>query len=150
MPGLFLGEDFKNIAPRVEEVLKDPSLALEKKAGVPDGYLSLRNAVDDHLGSIQQRIKVWGDQKGLDPVTFETAHQRFTASLLASLSLGDLDLLEKEWAWVAGFLSHREWEESALDSYLERFNDSLVEELGSQAQLITEWFQDQRSSYRGG
>ncbi|MBS3752957.1 MAG: MerR family transcriptional regulator [Anaerolineales bacterium] len=150
MPGLFLGEDFKNIAPRVEGVLKDPSPALEKKAGLPDGYLSLRDAVDEHLGGIQQRIKDWGDQEGLDPVTFETAQQRFTASLLASLALGDLGLLEKEWAWVAGFLSHRGWEESALDSYLERFNGSLKEELGSQAQLITEWFQDQRSSYRGG
>lgn len=146
-PGYFLGEDLFHIVSSVREVLANPSLALEKKPTLSEEYWPLLGGFNHHVNQIEERVQGWGQQAGLESEDMEIAMQSISDGIRASLSLGEIDLLDHERTWVKGYLSNRGVSKSDISSFFQVYAGSVENELGEPAQVIADrlWDESGRS-----
>ena len=138
IPGYYLGDKLEQAADAVEQAMA--SLRLQAAQRVADHEHS---EAAEHFRSRQLLIEsdVWRQLEGHLPQRhLAMANLSFGRSLIAALTLGDMNYLHPDMAWIEGLLiNHYEMPPIVLDSYLEAYYNALVTHLDQPGRLLIEW-----------
>lgn len=141
IPGHFLGEELPETFAQIEQIVGTSIIADD---GVPvenqysQAYEHLRNYIQRIADGVLNRIPSNG--------TAENGSRSFldhlNRSLLSALKIGNLDLLDYELEWLDNLIENRPDSSLRLKHVLQEYISEAQENLGPNAQLITEWLQE--------
>ena len=138
IPGYYLGDKLEHAAEAVEQAMA--SLRLQAAQRVADQEHS---EAAEHFRSRQLLIEsdVWRQLEGHLPQRhLAMANLSFGRGLIAALTLGDMNYLHPDMAWIEGLLlNHYEMPPIALDSYLEAYYNALATHLDPPGRLLIDW-----------
>jgi DNA-binding transcriptional MerR regulator len=149
IPGHFLGMELPETFAQIEQIVGTSIIADD---GVPvenqysQAYERLRNNIQRITNGILSRIPSNGAAEN-GSMSFLDHLNR---SLLSALKIGNLDLLDYELEWLDNLIENRPESSLRLKHILEEYISGAQENLGSDAQLITEWFQERISHTKQG
>ena len=143
--GSFLGETFDDLFINIEAFLKDmPAPRLDAPENPHQALLETFEiahvGIHAHLNDTLTRFNVPLKQLAESTVFLSEA-------ILASLYLGDLDLLKHELSWVQSLLENRATQGVGLDMYLRTYANSTRETLGEIAQPLVDWLETESAVY---
>jgi len=128
IPGHFLGERLE-LAPRaVGEILSSPP-PLPPAQIASQAYRQALIHYRERQALIQ--AQTWGRMKpqGIQPDYLDIANTHLELGIMAALTLGDLDFLEVDIAWVAGLLSNHGLPAELLPRYLTAYHQAAATHL---------------------
>ena len=138
IPGYYLGDKLEHAAEAVEQAMA--SLRLQAAQRVADQEHS---EAAEHFRSRQLLIEsdVWRQLEGHLPQRhLAMANLSFGRGLIAALTLGDMNYLHPDMAWIEGLLlNHYEMPPIVLDSYLEAYYNALAAHLDGPGRLLIDW-----------
>jgi MerR family transcriptional regulator, light-induced transcriptional regulator len=139
LPGHFLGDTLSEAPAVVEALLSGgaPSPTPSKPSAL---YRKAREAFDSHLAAILADAVSNLHGAIPHPILIEI-NASFSAEIRAALSLGDMNLLGSDIAWVEGLLSNRNLKSGLLRQYLQVFSRAVARHTGNSGRPILDWFQ---------
>lgn len=140
IPAHYLGDDFKHVARKIEELLSSGRPPQLESAG-EDYHVFL-----DHLRHREMRVLDAVQEAAGEhsiPVEFlATANQYFTRSLKAALALGSPAFLDHEMTWLQSLLEGRGYSSNLLRQYLAVFSRKLGDVTGEDYPVaLKQWFE---------
>ena len=141
MPGYFLGEALETALAGIEMLISED---LPMPKGVPAGEVltaaaeALMRAGDAIAFDVKQRMAALNVGATYVDTALLYTHQQ----LLAALSLGDINLMQGELAWVEGLLEHRRVDPALLLAFWRAYRDAVLRHTGVQGQVIADWLAD--------
>lgn len=141
IPGHFLGERLDKAAALVEQWLTSAGPWPAVTVSEPGGEVFQRALAHfrERQGMIDAHL--WQSMRGANMPTsyLAEANRHLARYILAALSLGDLDFLQVDLAWVDGLLSYHNLSRELLPQYLRRYSQAARSSLGEEGQPVVEW-----------
>jgi len=138
IPGYFLGETLEIGLAGIEMLIGEN---LPMPEGVPAEEVSaaaaeaLVRAGDAIAFDVKRRMT----PLNIGATALDTALRFTHQQLLAALSLGDINFMQGELAWVEGLLEHRQIDPALLPAFWRAFRDAVLQHTGTQGQVIADW-----------
>lgn len=149
IPGHFLGVELPETFAQIEQIVGTSIIAND---GVPvenqysHAYEHLRNTMQRITDGVLSRIP--------SNAAAENGSMSFldhlNRSILSALKIGNLDLLDYELEWLENLIENRPDSSLSFKHILQAYISEAQENLGPDAQLITEWFQERIDHTRQG
>jgi len=137
IPGHFLGEDLREVVPKIEQLLRNPGGSHEITIQKP---LPLVQKFQSMLPAIEYRVSEWISGDSDIPSTISWYLSR---DILAALKLGDISILSSNIEWIQGKLSNIKMPGYALLNFLQVYYQIVDEILGSNGAVLLNWLQDE-------
>jgi methanogenic corrinoid protein MtbC1 len=141
IPGFFLGEDLLGSIPVIEGLLIDPLSPVEHQAE-SDRFAATITAFSDKNQVIGSQVLQNLSEKfaGQIPLRFfQEANHYLANDIVAALTLGDLDLLGSNVAWIELLLTHHDLSQDLLFDFLQSYAEAVQSNLGETGRPIFEW-----------
>ena len=134
-PGHYLGDDLKNAAPNIEQLLHNPNGKFSAMPSAASPYLQeFQIAMPLIESRISNKIQHKPEMKG--------ANSRYLSrDILAALRLGELSFLSSDLTWIRGLLSNLKTPDHLLQEYLQIYSQAVEETLGSQGAPVLNWLE---------
>ncbi len=137
IPGHYLGEELKNAVPNIERFLHNPSES--KVFSMPDQSPTYQHIISK-MPTIESRVSQAIDTH---PAMQGINSQYFSRDILAALKLGDIFLSNSNLDWIAGLLANAKVPVEMLRSFLQIYQQTVKEVMGSQGKLVLDWLQSE-------
>lgn len=138
IPGHYLGARIEQAADHVEQIMS----ALRPQAAQRLVSYEYREALD-HFRARRSSIEadVWEQlEEHLPRRHLAQANLSFGRDITAALTLGDMNYLHQDMAWIEGLLvNHYEMPPIVLDAFLDAYHNALVAHLDGRGQLVIDW-----------
>lgn len=147
IPAYFLGETLEAALPNIE-MLFDQNLPSAKALPVDETLADVRDGLVRAGDAIAFQVKQHMVALGVPATTMDTALAFAHRGLLAVLSLGNLDFMKADIAWVQGLLQHHGMDPTLLNAFWHAYQRAILEHLDTtvvQGYLVgklTEGFRD--------
>lgn len=144
IPGTHLDADLGRTVSTIEGLLSAPDTKIET-AIAPNPYQDLRDEFDENLPYLENlaliAIKERGNASFLNGILKDTNDYLFQ-DILAALTLGDINYLHPNFAWITGLMKNRDYQLQDFKSYLESFIAVSEEKMTDHAQPLLKWLED--------
>jgi DNA-binding transcriptional MerR regulator len=141
IPGYFLGEDLQGGVAQVEKWLAAPSpiMPLVEAKQADNSYKQAQTHFQDQRGMIEARVwQELRDSNGLlDLLPYVNGH--LARYINAALTLGDLNFLNEDMAWIEDLLRHYSLPDMLMQRYLEIYYRAAGTYLDQRGQPIVQW-----------
>jgi len=142
IPAHFLGESLQEAIQSVETLLTS-DIPPEGIEPVDDESEKLSTAFNHNQPMIDMYALNETNNIGI-PIEFSTiAIQQLGNNLRSALSLGNIEALGKEMAWIEGLLREHNQDGESLNSFLKAYAKSVDSAMGKVGQPITDWLRTQ-------
>ena len=138
IPGHFLGERLE-LAANVAEQLLTSSASLPKTEAVSDETMQVLESFRQNQVPLQ--AEVWRQLKtlGMKHEHLSIANEALSRNIAAALTLGDIDFLCTDIAWVEGLLANHGIPREILGKYLQAYLKAAEKHLNGGGRPIVEW-----------
>jgi hypothetical protein len=138
IPGHFLGERLE-LAPNVAEQLLTSSASLPKTETVSDETAQVLESFRQNQMPLQ--AEVWRQLQTLEMKHehLSIANEVLSRNIAAALTLGDIDFLCTDIAWVEGLLDNHGIPREILGKYLQAYLQAAEKHLNGGGRPIVEW-----------
>lgn len=145
LSGEFLGSSFDDVFANVETLLSEAPVPPQEREENPhqdllETFEIAHIGIHAHMNESLARFNVPLKQLAESTVFLSEA-------IVASLYLGELDLLKHELRWVQALLDNRDIQGVGLDMYLRAYANSTRETMGEIAQPLVDWLETQSLTY---
>ncbi len=145
IPGHFLGERLE-MAPQAVEELLTSSPPVPAIADVSETYRQALDEFDERLALVEAEMwKLLGSDK-IARAHISIANEALTKNIVAALSLGDINLLWADIAWVEGLLENRRIPRELLHRFLNAYYQAAKTHLNGNSTLILDYLAQLKSS----
>jgi hypothetical protein len=138
IPGYYLGERLERAAETIEQIMA----ALRVQPAQRTVSYAYREALE-HFRARRSLIDadVWQEMEPhVERRHLAVANLSFGRNIMAALTLGDMNYLHPDMAWIEGLLvNHFEMPPIALHGYLESYYRALLAHLDPRGRLVIEW-----------
>lgn len=135
IPGHFLGEQLE-VAPQMVESLMTAPRPAPTPETIPEAYLRAFEHFQERQSFIEARVIQSLNPNGYAHNHLALANRELSLNIGAALALGDMDFLETNIEWVTGLLKNYQLPVEALDSYLQAYHQTAIEQLDERGQPI--------------
>ena len=136
-PGNFLGEKLDNVVSNIEQHLNSPSKIFISSMRTPSPLVEqFRSELPQIENRIHEKIAGHSHQPS-------SSSRYLSRDILAALRLGDITFLNNNMDWVHGLLVFAHVPENALREFLQIYRQAVFEILGSNADPILTWLQNE-------
>lgn len=139
IPGHFLGETLELALVRIESFMAIPPPTLQVES-IPTVYLQARDHYQERQLLLEADLiqRLPASEVALSDVL--RANQELGLRIHAALTLGVMDLLDIEIAWLEGMLSHYRISPGSLHTYLKAYGQVAQKHLDQRGEPIVTWF----------
>lgn len=140
IPGYYLGNDFTQAIPQLINMVNNPSRNLEiapADTSLPDLIPTFRYnkpKIDFILANKFKDVVL--------PPHVQMIHDHLGDTIMAALSLGDLDLIRHDLKWAEGLMANQAVPADNLKLFLSSYRDACDESLGSDGEQLSDWLDE--------
>ncbi|UCF29037.1 MAG: MerR family transcriptional regulator [Chloroflexota bacterium] len=138
IPGHFLGNSLDDIVQSVEQLMYHPAEVLEVDP-VHEIYLQAADHFEEYQPMITANMWEKFQRTGMELSHLQIANEFLGKDIHASLSLGDLSLLENEMDWLAVLLNTHNIPSEILPEYLVSYKQAVEANLDQRGQPVVDW-----------
>ena len=145
IPAHFLGESIQEAVQAVETLLTT-DIPLEGIVPVNEKDKSLSRSFIRNQPMVNMYMLTEANKIGI-PIQFSTlAIQQLGNNLVSALSLGSINALEEEIAWIEGLMREHNQNAETLGSFLTAYAKSIDSAMGKEGQPISDWLRAHANS----
>ncbi|MFQ6049154.1 MAG: hypothetical protein ACE5K7_07305, partial [Phycisphaerae bacterium] len=123
------------------EMLVGQNLPSAKALPVDETLADVRDALVRAGDAIAFQVKQHMVALGVPATTMDTTLAFARRGLLAALSLGNLDFMKADIAWVQGLLQHRGMDPTLLNAFWRAYHRAVLEHLGTTGRPLADWLE---------
>ena len=139
IPGHFLGETLDRALATIESFMAVP-LPTPQAEPIPAEYLQAREHYRESQSLLEVDLIPMLSASGIARSVLQRIGQELSVRIRAALTLGGMDWLDPEIAWLEGMLSHHRLSPSSLYTYLEAYGRAVQKHLDQRGEPIKAWF----------
>ena len=145
IPAHFLGESIQEAVQAVETLLTS-DIPLEGIVPVDEKEKSLSSSFNHNQAMINMNVFTEVNKIGI-PREFSTiATQQLGNNLVSALSLGSIEALDVEIAWIEGLIRDHNQSAENLEHFLTAYAKSIDSAMGEEGQPISSWLRTQANN----
>ena len=141
IPGHFLGNELPRAPERVEQLLQIHTPVPKARRASPAYQAALAHFLENH-SAINTYVYHNVNINGFDTVELNNANEDLGNNIISALTLGSMDLLDANIAWVKGMLVnyHHRMPDETMEIYLKTYHKAVQHHLDDRGQPIKDWF----------
>jgi DNA-binding transcriptional MerR regulator len=139
IPGHFLGDNLSEAPRVVEQMMSSPVPLAPVATAASEAYQHALEHFREHLPRIE--AYVWQAMEPLDIMHahLSRANESLARDIKAALTLGDMDFLSGELAWIEGLLANHQVPADLLGHFLNTYHQAIRTHLDERGQPIVAW-----------
>lgn len=137
--GHFLGETLDAALTTIESFMA-VARPTPRAEPIPARYLEAREHYQERQSLLEADLIQTLYAGGMALSDLQRANRELSLRIGAALTLGGMDLLDAEIAWLEGMLSHHRRSPGSLDTYLEAYGRAVQKHLDARGEPIKAWF----------
>lgn len=139
IPGYYLGDHIDAASQTVEQILGAPRTHAALTPVSAEYQAALRHFTT-RIAQIEAEVWRRLDATGMDHRHLEQANHNLSRSLVAALTLGNLDFLRPQFEWVEELIqTHYELSEQMLEAYMRAYISAIELHSSNHGALIANW-----------
>lgn len=138
IPGHFLGKTLPDAIPLLEKLLHEPK-PVPAAEPAPEIYQTTLRYYRDHQALLEAHVWENLGHGSIAQAHLSIANMKMARSIIAALTLGDMEFLGPNISWVEGLLENYHLPTLQLHQYLDAYFKAARSQLGTQGELITTW-----------
>lgn len=138
IPALYLGEELRSAAGRIELLLENPS-AFPEKIQPEESDREEAHLFRENLPGIEAAVINLLKEEGVTFEQVQAVNTYLADELSAALELGDISYVEPDMAWLMGYLADQKASTDLLNPYLAAYLKAVDMTMGEAGGSIKEW-----------
>lgn len=138
IPGHFLGEHLSEAPQIVERLMSSPAPMVPVEAASED-YRHALTHFREHLPHIEAHVRQAVELLEITPAHLSQANESLARDIEAALTLGEMDFLRGEIAWIEGLLANHQIPVELLGHFLNAYHQATRTQLDERGQPIVAW-----------
>lgn len=138
VPGHFLGDHLSEAPQVVEQLMSSPAPLVPVEAALETFRHTLAH-FREHLPRIEAHVRQAMEPLEITPAHLSRANESLARDIEAALTLGDMEFLRDEVAWIEGLLANHQISAELLGHYLNAYHQAIRTHLDERGQPIVTW-----------